>query len=383
MITLREIQKSYPDELNQSKFQQAILKEYFQYKILEIIFNSKWADNLIFLGGTNLRIIHNINRFSEDIDFDVSGEYSDASHEELCLTVCKQLEKEGYDVEMDKDRVKRNTLHTAFTRYINFPGLLKKMGLHDDPNKKFLVKIDAEAHHYDDFSYTPEIAMINKFDVFTSVKAMPASIILSTKLCSILERLKGRDFYDIIALSGKYVANEEYIGSRFKYGLLKEEYYGPVHLQEKILCAVAAVHWDDKVRDLERFLFNENEAKKLQFFKTWLTDKTLFNAFGLMYENNVLIDARHKKTIKLRLNSQNTKYEISIPEDTQLIKLTCSRTCPDVKAGFKSTSGSMSLNRLGGDTVTRFNYSDKTKRFFCLELDGESEEGVNFELKLL
>jgi predicted nucleotidyltransferase component of viral defense system len=383
MITFREIQKSYPDEINQSKFHQAILKEYFQFKMLEIIFNSKWEGNLIFLGGTNLRIIHNINRFSEDIDFDVRGEYTDQSHENLCVAICTQLEKEGYAIEIDKDRIKRNPAHTAFTRFINFPGLLEKMGLHDDPNKKFLIKIDAEAHKYGDFSYTPEIAMINRFDVFTSVKATPASIILSMKFCSILERSKGRDFYDIIALSGLYKADEAYIASRFKYGLLKEEYYGPVHLQEKILSAVATIRWDDKVKDLERFLFNENEAKKLLMFKSWISDRSFFKVFGLTYENGVLTDTRLMSTGKLRLNTQNRKHEISIPDDTKMVVVTSNRTCPDVKAGFKSTSGSMSLNRLGGSTVHKFEYSDKTKSIFSLELDGECSEAANFEVQMV
>ncbi len=40
MISFKEIQKSYSDGINQSKFHQAMLKEYFQFKMLEIIFNS-------------------------------------------------------------------------------------------------------------------------------------------------------------------------------------------------------------------------------------------------------------------------------------------------------------------------------------------------------
>ena len=101
-----------------------------------------------------------------------------------------------------------------------------------------------------------------------------------------------------------------------------------------------------------------------------------------MYENDVLIDARNKKTIKIRLNSQNTKYEISIPDDTKKIIVTASRNTPEVRAGFKSTSGSMSTYKLGGSTTHEFEYSDRTNGFFCLELDGECKEGVDFEVNL-
>lgn len=41
-----------------------------QYKILALIFNSDFATKFAFLGGTCLRIVHQTNRFSEDLDFD-------------------------------------------------------------------------------------------------------------------------------------------------------------------------------------------------------------------------------------------------------------------------------------------------------------------------
>ena len=50
MLSLQEIQTAYPEALkNKGRF---ILREYLQYKILEIIYNSEFASQLIFLGGT-------------------------------------------------------------------------------------------------------------------------------------------------------------------------------------------------------------------------------------------------------------------------------------------------------------------------------------------
>ncbi len=258
------------------------------------------------------------------------------------------------------------------------------MGLHDDPNKKFLIKIDAEAHKFGDFRYEPEIVLINKFEVFTSVNATPASIIFSTKLCSILERSKGRDFYDIITLAGLHNANEDYIAKRFEFGQLKEEYFGPVHLQEKVLTAIADINWNDKVKDLERFLFDNKEAKKLQLFNSWVSDKLFFKAFGLTYENRIIIDTSLKNIIKLRLNHQNPRYEISIRVNgTKKIILKSNRTCHDVKAGFKSTTGSKSLKNLKGIIDYELDYTDKTKSIFCLELNDNSSEPVNMEVQFV
>ncbi len=388
MISFKEIQKSYPVELDQIGFHQAILKEYLQFKMLEIIFNSRWAGNLVFLGGTNLRIIHNNNRFSEDLDFDIKGEYTDPSHEDMCLIICKELEKEGYDLEIDKDRTKKKPNRTAFTRFINFPGLLKNMGLHDDPNKKFLVKIDAEAHTYGEFDYEPEHVLINKFEVFTPISATPADVILSTKLCSILERSKGRDFYDIIFLSGLFKANEAYISNRFEFGQLKEKYFGPVHLQERIMAATENVNWDEKAMDVERFIIYEKETKKIRLFRNWVIDNLFFRTFGLACKKGMVIDARPvtegMDTIKLRLNHRNPRYEISIPvNETKRIRIEGSRKFPDVRTGFKSIAGSEELHNMPDAAMHQTEYTDSTRSILCLELNMESPDPVNLEVRFL
>ena len=48
-----------------------VLTEYLQAEILAVVFNSKFGSHLSFLGGTCLRFIHKIERFSEDLDFDL------------------------------------------------------------------------------------------------------------------------------------------------------------------------------------------------------------------------------------------------------------------------------------------------------------------------
>jgi len=71
MLSLVNIEKYYSPR--ERPFKRNILREYLQYKILEIIFNSETGRSLAFLGGTALRILYNSNRFSEDLDFDNFG----------------------------------------------------------------------------------------------------------------------------------------------------------------------------------------------------------------------------------------------------------------------------------------------------------------------
>ena len=68
MLSIEEIKKQYPSDIH--KFERGLLREYLQFLILEIIFSSNISTKLSFLGGTCLRIVHGIKRFSEDLDFD-------------------------------------------------------------------------------------------------------------------------------------------------------------------------------------------------------------------------------------------------------------------------------------------------------------------------
>jgi len=115
MLNLKQIEEYYPKNLR--TFKKNILREYLQYKILEIIFNSKVVNKLSFLGGTALRIIYNNTRFSEDLDFDNFG----LTQEEFTL-LSKEVEngliKQGYKAQI------RNIFKGVYRCYIKIPKIL-------------------------------------------------------------------------------------------------------------------------------------------------------------------------------------------------------------------------------------------------------------------
>lgn len=63
MLTLQQIEQQYPEALR--PFKRGLLREYLQYKILEIIFASEYAAKLSFLGGTARRITLYISRIKK------------------------------------------------------------------------------------------------------------------------------------------------------------------------------------------------------------------------------------------------------------------------------------------------------------------------------
>ena len=72
MISIEQIKNFYPSTMSgNATFLKYILKEYLQLLVLDYLSdNASCPKDLTFIGGTNLRLIKGIDRFSEDLDFD-------------------------------------------------------------------------------------------------------------------------------------------------------------------------------------------------------------------------------------------------------------------------------------------------------------------------
>ncbi len=223
MLSLEKIKEFYPQKLQ--SFEKHILREYLQYKILEIIYNSKFAKDLVFLGGTALRIVYQNQRFSEDLDFD-NLKLADKEFEELSEIIKGELMLEGLDVEI------KTTSKAAFRCYIKLPQILfdEKISLHT--GEKLTIQVDAFSQSYD---FNPVIFTLDKFDVYSKIKVVPVETLLSQKIVCAFNRKRrmGRDFFDInYLLSNKKVRPDlEYLKLKMNiksekelYVLMKEEF---------------------------------------------------------------------------------------------------------------------------------------------------------------
>jgi len=261
MVDINEIRQHFPTQLHSQLYYEYMLKEYFQYKILDIIFDSQWSEKLSLIGGTNLRIIHNIERFSEDIDFD---HFNLSIDEFMGLTdrIIQKLQNEGIDVIAD-DKEKDLELK-AFRRNLIFPELLFNRNLSGHREQRFLIKVEAEAHH---FTYEPDKPVIQKFNIFTQISATPIDILLSMKIGAVLERQKGRDYYDCIHLMGKTAPNWDYLSEKLEISSGEE-------MKKRIIESCETVDFNIKSQDFEKLVFNQSEAKKVRLFPEYIKHKS-------------------------------------------------------------------------------------------------------------
>jgi predicted nucleotidyltransferase component of viral defense system len=250
VITLDELRAGYPPQLHdRTSF---LLREYLQYRMLQLIYRTEQSRQLVFLGGTCLRLLHGNQRFSEDLDFDNLGLDKD-QFRALADRVGKDLEREGYTVDM---QVRSKT---AFRCKVRFPGLLFQHGLSGHAEQSVLIQFDTEPQNFD---YTPELRRLDKFDVSFSLPCCSPPLLLAQKCSAILgrPRNKGRDFFDVVFLLGRNVEPDmgyaaKRIGAKTK-----------VELAEKLLAHCAKLDMKQQAEDVRPFLFDAALAERVVHF---------------------------------------------------------------------------------------------------------------------
>ncbi len=227
------------------------MREYLQYKILEVVFDSEYGEKLSFMGGTATHIIHQNNRFSEDLDFDNSG-LKERDFRQLAEFLQRRLYLEGYEAET------KSVFKGAYRCYIKVADVLFESGLSGHKEEKLLIQLDAEPQG---FSYQPDKIIINKFDVFVRINVVPLDVLLSQKIYAIFRRKRpmGRDFYDAVFLFGKTKPNFDYLKLKLK---IKDM----TGLRKNLLQRCKDLDFKRLAKDVEPFLFVANDSKKVLFF---------------------------------------------------------------------------------------------------------------------
>jgi len=251
MLSLSQILEYYPQNLR--IFKKHLLQEYSQYKILEIIYNSKFASNLVFLGGSALRIVYQNQRFSEDLDFDNLG-FSQKEFIELSKLIKKRLAQEGLVVET------KLVFKAAHRCYIKISKLLYTENLSDMTSEKLVIQIDVMPHN---FEFCPQLYTLDKFDVYTKIKVTPIDLILAQKIFAILNRKRrmGRDFFDV-----DFLINNKNIIPNFKYLKGKINISEPKTLKTKLKKELKNIDFKKMAKDVEIFLFDPKQKTRVEEF---------------------------------------------------------------------------------------------------------------------
>ena len=262
MVDLNLIKNYFPEQIrNNALLGKSMMKEYIQLSVLDYLSTTQYIRTLILIGGTNLRLLKGIDRFSEDLDFDCK-EMNQEEFLQMSDDVMHFLKRNGYNVE---SKEKTSPKLTAFRRNIYFPELLFDLGLSVHRDERFLIKLEAQ---YQGVKYTPEMKNIKGCGLYFPFPVPSDAVLCSMKATALLERGKGRDFYDLMFLLGQTKPDYDFLAK--KIGIKNA-----VELKAEVKKRLKITDLKTKTKDFEHLLFNRENNKRILRFEEFFEESIL------------------------------------------------------------------------------------------------------------
>lgn len=182
------------------------LKEIIQEIALLGLHRANFFEKAAFYGGTALRILYSLPRYSEDLDFTLFKTDKDFSLAPYFSAVEKELEAYGFKVKIEQVNKKIKTnIESAFIKANTNINLLNVSSLKlfeskSHPHAKLQIKFEVDTEPVSDFEVETRyllapasfpVISLKKPDLFAG--KLHALLFRSWKT-----RVKGRDFYDYV-----------------------------------------------------------------------------------------------------------------------------------------------------------------------------------------
>lgn len=241
--------KTPDDELN-------ALKEITQEVALYALYKVGFFEKACFIGGTCLRVVHSLDRFSEDLDFStrtIDPDFDLDAYLEKAMEVMKPY---GYGLTIDeKDLTDKNVQ----SRFLKDDSIKKVLTFKHKQDERQKIKIKVEIDTRPPRGAVEKVEYIDFPDDF-QILAYDIPSLMSGKIHALLCRsyTKGRDWYDF----SWYVKNNYSPNLELLENALKQ--LGPwegqdiqlseTFLKEALIQKVRSLNWEDVKVDVRKFL---------------------------------------------------------------------------------------------------------------------------------
>lgn len=248
--------------------QENVLQELIQQYILASLSRSGFFSDAVFHGGTCLRIIYGMNRFSEDLDFFLKQANPGSTWQKYLDRISKDALMEGIHFDIrDKSKpeaaVKKVFLNTDSIG----KDFLLDLPFERDNRKLIKVKLEIDTNPPSGSSY--ETRYIT-FPVTTPITTQTLESGFGMKIGALLCRkyTKARDWYDLIW----YVSKKIVPDLRLLQNALDQQgpwagqkiQVGPEWILENLKKRITQIDWESVQQEIQRFLpLEEQESLKL------------------------------------------------------------------------------------------------------------------------
>lgn len=174
------------------------LREYIQNDMLWLLQRESLNLRLYFMGGTALRFLWRIGRFSEDLNFSAGPDWDSGEFPGSMRKIERGLAAAGYDVSLHLRPGK--TVQRAVFR---FAGLLTELGLSARRQQKLSIALEIDSNPPSGATGTKTLVYIHT-PVLLQHHDLPS--LFAGKAAAVLTReyVKGRDYFDLFWFLSKW-----------------------------------------------------------------------------------------------------------------------------------------------------------------------------------
>jgi predicted nucleotidyltransferase component of viral defense system len=237
-----------------------LAREYLQALILQSLQRTGAMTALAFHGGTALRFLFSLPRYSEDLDFALERKTDAYDFRSYLQIIRKDLEMQGYTITFKVNDQK--TVHSAFVR---FAGLLFDLKLSPHQDEVLAVKIEVDTNPPAGATLTTSLV---RRHVLLNLQHHDRASLLAGKLHAVLQRphLKGRDLYDLVW----YLSDREWPAPNLELlnnALKQTDWPGATltaeNWRETVRSRIESISWEQALDDVQPFLASQQEIKLL------------------------------------------------------------------------------------------------------------------------
>lgn len=247
------------------------LREMLQTVCLKILYDKGHFSNITFNGGTALRILYNLRRFSEDLDFFLTAK-KDYDFSAITSDLKRGFSLNGLDATL-----KSWGLSHVDNSTIKFPDLLANLGLSGAGGQDISIRLEINLNP--PAGGKIEKTVINKMFLI-NIAHFSLSSLFATKLhaCFFRKNVKGRDFYDLLWYLGKKVKPDYVLlNNAIRQTEGKIQKLDENNLKDFMLQKLDKVEFKGLKEDVERFLEDKTELRLLE---KDVIAKSIIDVFG-------------------------------------------------------------------------------------------------------
>ena len=233
------------------------IREITQEIVLAALGRTDFFQKAAFHGGTCLRIFHQLNRFSEDLDFALLEPDSTFLLEPYLHSVCDELSAYGYAFEIQGRLKTESAVQKAFLKDDSLGQFLTlDYRPASGPMRKIRVKLEVDTRPPANAGF--EISYLD-FPFVSSVATFDLPSLFAGKLHALLcrEYVKGRDWYDFIwYLSQRVPPNYELLTAALEQTGHRQAGITITRDEccERLVEKIESIDWEKARSDVERFV---------------------------------------------------------------------------------------------------------------------------------